>query len=661
MLENKSTNDTALQTDNETSMLSELDISLPLSPGTMSIVDTLLTEDVQPPDLAINIDQMQSQSEIRSSAQSAIAMQAPEPINVVTVKDLEPGATLSAKLQKAKQGQADKSKWMKIKRKRNRMFGVAYSSTTKSGDGEYVVKEPRIISERCSSKRCCKSKRCNEFSEEDRQRIFHSFWKELDWGQRKVYVASLADMRDVGRKKVEDSRRQCSITYYLRKDGERLKVCREMFLSTLCLGEWSVRNWVMSSVDGMHSSTKERPVPATGRHNEALEKRELVRKFFSDLPKLPSHYCRASTSKKYLEPHFQSVAEVYRLFEKQQATEVPSRQVFTEEFHKMNIGLYMPKKDQCDKYSAYKVGSLSQEDYDEHIARKEEARTSKAHDKKRAEEGQCHALTVDVQAVQLIPYLQASALYFKQKLAVHNFTVYNLNNDDVVCYVWHEGEGELNAHIFASCLTNYLETEINCDKEIVIYSDGCGSQNRNATLSNALSFLARRKGVSIIQKYLEKRHTQMECDSVHGVIERRKKHRDLHSPAQYVQLIKEARLRNPYKVYYLQHNFFRDFSKLIMFQSITPGRKVGDPTAADLRCIKYLPAGDIQWKIRHTNEWQLLLQPRRSTVHVGPEAKTTQLYSSPIPIKREKYRDLQSLKNVILPDFHAFYDSLSYQ
>jgi len=95
LLENKSTDDTALQTDNETSMLSELDISLSLSPGTMSIVDILLTKDVQPPDVAVNIDQMQSQSEIWLSAQSAVAMQPAEPTNVVTVEDLGPGATAS--------------------------------------------------------------------------------------------------------------------------------------------------------------------------------------------------------------------------------------------------------------------------------------------------------------------------------------------------------------------------------------------------------------------------------------------------------------------------------------------------------------------------------------------------------------------------------------
>jgi len=50
---------------------------------------------------------------------------------------------------------------------------------------------------------------------------------------------------------------------------------------------------------------------------------------------------------------------------------------------------------------------------------------------------------------------------------VHNFTLYNLANDDAVCYVWHEGEGELNANISASCIANYLETEVHCDKQIV--------------------------------------------------------------------------------------------------------------------------------------------------------------------------------------------------
>jgi len=38
-------------------------------------------------------------------------------------------------------------------------------------------------------------------SEEDRQRIFTSFWSSMDWNQRKIYVVGLADMVDVTRKR----------------------------------------------------------------------------------------------------------------------------------------------------------------------------------------------------------------------------------------------------------------------------------------------------------------------------------------------------------------------------------------------------------------------------------------------------------------------------
>ena len=65
---------------------------------------------------------------------------------------------------------------------------------------------------------------------------------------------------------------------------------------------------------------------------------------------------------------------------------------------------------------------------------------SKARDKNDVDKGKCQVFTMDVQAVQLIPYLQSSALYFIQKLAVHNFTIYNIATNEVVCYVWHEGE-----------------------------------------------------------------------------------------------------------------------------------------------------------------------------------------------------------------------------
>ena len=126
----------------------------------------------------------------------------------------------------------------------------------------------------------------------------------------------------------------------------------------------------------------------------------------------------------------------------------------------MNLGLFRPKKDECDLCTGYKVGSISEEKYTEHLQNKEEARDEKNKDKTDAENGLCNVFTMDVQAVQLVPCLNTSAQYFKQKLACHNFTVYNVANNDVVCYVWHEGEGEVTSHVYTSCICHLLKNEV---------------------------------------------------------------------------------------------------------------------------------------------------------------------------------------------------------
>jgi len=80
--------------------------------------------------------------------------------------------------------------------------------------------------------------------------------------------------------------------------------------------------------------------------------------------------------------------------------------------------------------------------YAEQAHRKEDGRLSKEADKKRAMDVEINTITMDIQSVQLVPYLQTSALYFRQKLAVHNITLFNLATNAVVCYVWHEGKGD---------------------------------------------------------------------------------------------------------------------------------------------------------------------------------------------------------------------------
>lgn len=147
-------------------------------------------------------------------------------------------------------------------------------------------------------------------------------------------------------------------------------------------------------------------------------------------------------------------------------------------------------------------------------------------------------------------------LYYKTKLACHNFTIFELNTKDVMCYFWHEGEGNLSSNLFASCVDHYIDLALATDSniiEFVLFSHCCTYQNQNIVLSNALLKIAVEKQITLIQKYLEKGHTHMEVDSVHSVSERKVKKKQINVPQHYIDAIKEVRQDNPYEMHYVDY------------------------------------------------------------------------------------------------------------
>jgi len=259
-------------------------------------------------------------------------------------------------------------------------------------------------------------------------------------------------------------------------------------------------------------------------------KNEYLFNFFNSLPKLPSHYCRQSTRKLFLQTEINSISHLYNIYCDNCKTDDEQPVVtkkFVDVFKENNLSIFSPKKDQCDVCCQYSVNNLSEEKYQIHISRKNLGREEKTKDKLNAEAGNCHVFSCDLMAVQLLPYCQASAIYYKIKLACHNYTVYNLRTHEAVCYWFDESQCELVSSTFASCLTDVNEKTLKKSlKPVIIYSDGCTAKNRNCILSNALLHLSIKYKISITQKYLGKGHTQMECDSVHSVIDRKLKKND---------------------------------------------------------------------------------------------------------------------------------------
>ncbi|CAG9840892.1 unnamed protein product [Diabrotica balteata] len=125
-----------------------------------------------------------------------------------------------------------------------------------------------------------------------------------------------------------------------------------------------------------------------------------------------------------------------------QATERQYREVFYNEF---NIDFLNLKKDLCATCDIYKRASIEQREslqpnYTHHVASKIVVREFKTQIKSLA---QCSNLVVaacfNLQKILSTP--MSSASYYKQKLAVYNFTVFDLEDNKGHCYVWDETVG----------------------------------------------------------------------------------------------------------------------------------------------------------------------------------------------------------------------------
>lgn len=103
-------------------------------------------------------------------------------------------------------------------------------------------------------------------------------------------------------------------------------------------------------------------------------------------------------------------------------------------------------------------------------------------------------------------------------------------------------------------------------------------------------------------------------DSVHANIERKIKNKPIHLPSDYIRYTPAI-----YDTKAVTFDSITNFSskETMMYESIRPGKKAGDPTVTDLRVIEYHPDGNIKVKLSfvegdyeifpHRKSWILLL------------------------------------------------------
>jgi hypothetical protein len=141
------------------------------------------------------------------------------------------------------------------------------------------------------------------------------------------------------------------------------------------------------------------------------------------------------------------------------------------------------------------------------------------------------AFNFDVQAVLNTPKGPRGQIFYLRKLAVYNLTFFNLGDQDGVCYLWNETDGKRGAVEIASCVCDYVMTQLNI-KLVRMMSDGCGGQQKNTIFASICMALCQDHPnlESIDHKFFETGHSEMECDSIHSKIEKKSKYVPVYVP-----------------------------------------------------------------------------------------------------------------------------------
>lgn len=585
-------------------------------------------------------------------------------------------------LKKGRKRTKNPSQWKqnKIKCKRNK--GKAYTSNSKSKKRILA----RCLKEPCTEK--CRLKCTTKINTNSRYKLFQDFWDLGDLVKQRAYIRScMVDVQPRYKYSNSEKPRNNNKAFHFVVDDTLIRVCKTFYKATLDISErmiFTVQN-KMNKHDFSLNDFR-------GKHNNHRkldsELRVAIMEHISSIPKIESHYLRASTTKEYIEGN-KTIMDLYNDFKvnrqlehKNAGTYKSYYNIFTTEF---NVSFFKPKKDQCDLCNSYQNSSDVQKKefevkYLSHIDEKDLSRIDKQNDRKNVDNN-FKVAVYDLEAVLQCPKGNTSSFYYKSKLNCYNLTITELTPQqskvaykNVHCYFWSECDAKRGAVEIGSCVWAYLKAlcdEDDHNKEVIFYSDNCCGQNKNKYITSLYLYAVQNLNItSITHKFLIRGHTQNEADSVHGLIEKEVqknlKSGPIYTPDQYIALIKNAKKsKPPLIVHEMHYDSFYNLKSLqeewgYNFTINTDGHTVNWNDIKILKITKLDPT-IFFYKTSYKDESfkEVHVRNKRKKMSPTTEIILQTAYSSKQEISANKKKDLKELiSKALIPSFYSgFYNS----
>lgn len=575
------------------------------------------------------------------------------------------------------------SQWKQNKVKRLRNKGKTYISMSKTRKNVPA----RCLKEPCSEK--CRLKCTTKINRDSRYELFRKFWDLGDLAKQRAFIsASMIDVQPKYKYTNSERPRNNNKTFHFTVDNTMIRVCKTFYKATLDISNRMILTTQNKIKDNDFSLNDFR-----GRHQNHKkidpELRAAIIQHINSIPKIESHYVRASSTKEYIEGS-KTIKDLYNDFKENQeknnkdaGTYITYYKIFTSEF---NLSFFQPKKDQCDLCNSYYNSNADQkkdieEKYNTHLEEKNCSRLEKMNDRMKVNKN-FRVAVYDLEAVLQCPKGDTSSFYYKSKLNCYNLTVTELTGSDcndayknVHCYFWSESDAKRGAIEIGSCIWAYLKAlsdEDDDEKEVIFYSDNCCGQNKNKYITSLYLYAVQTLNIKTIKhKFLIRGHTQNEADSVHSLIEREVKKNlksgPIYTPEQYIPLIKNAKKsKPPLMVHEMNYESFYDFKILqeewgYNFTTNSDGQNVNWNEIKILKICKQNPTVFFyKTSYKQVNYQEVDVRNKRKKMKALTEISLQQAYSKKQEISANKKKDLKELiTKALIPSFYAgFYNSI---
>lgn len=554
-------------------------------------------------------------------------------------------------------------------RKTNRNLGQKYSTSKGKIVAARTIKPLR---ENCRNK--CK----NILNENIREEIFTEYWSLGTHDKRVAFISGLVGVEEtkITRKKIvgkPTKNRNITYIYKFCIQGEYKVVCKSCFCHTLGETEKFItcvmQNKLLSTSGITHEDLRGKSAPP---HKTPQNKIEVVRQHINSFPAYKSHYSRRHTNKNYLPSHL-NISIMFKLYCEQYPVNPVSLNIYSREFHSLDLKFKKPKNDTCTKCDSLTAREKYcdnenekqqiQKELQVHQDAADLAYKHKSMDKEKGLQEQSYVTyAFDLQQVLPTPFLTTNKMFYLRQLSTYNLTVHNCIDGKSTHFMWPETIAGRDANEIASCLYSFIQSIPPGVKHAIFYSDTCGGQNKNIIMISMFQYVINlHPTLEVIEhKFLVPGHTHLECDVDHSIIERAKKRSpiEIHVPRDWYQLVRNASRKNRFTVFPMEGESFYSFSDL---HTKGPLQKKSTFKLRDVSWLRYTKADTVTYKcsLQYEEPFNEISFFRKGQKVVAiKNFKLTNLYNGQRPINPLKKQNLLEIVGLLDKTVQSFYRDL---